>query len=296
MSQTAVADPHAALGPLEIAHIITRCPICGGALRPHCVKHAFKTEWRLERCESCGHGLIVNRPTLEALGRYYSAGQTNNATSVDWWTDPQRLIGRAPHELIDGICRRTRLRGRSLDIGAGGGQYSYAAYLRGFKSMLNDFDPAVMRAVPHVPGSAGHVGSFESMEDRGPYDAIIMSQVLEHALDPMSWLRSAYGLLSPGGVLAIALPNFGGVYRLLGARDPYIAPPGHLNHFTGRSLARALRQAGFVPAGCDSISCLPGSERPGLAGMARKVWNPITRGLDRTTLGVILRGYGVKPG
>ncbi len=281
-------------GPLDIAEVLTQCPVCGGPLRPYCEKACFDTRWRLQGCQWCGHGAIVDRPTLEALGKYYSAGKTNDFTSVAWWEDPERYIGRSLHELIDGICRRTKLRGRSLDIGAGGGQFSYAAHLRGFQPTMNDFDPAVLGAVKHIPGSTAYVGSFEETTDRGPYDAVVMSQVLEHALDPISWLKSAYALTSSGGVIAIALPNFGGVYRLLGERDPYIQPPEHLNHFTAKSLTRAMALAGYEPAGCDTISSLPGAERPGLAGLIRRIWNPTSRLLDRTSYGIILRGYGIK--
>ena len=66
-----------------------------------------------------------------------------------------------------------------------------------------------------------------------------MSHVLEHSLQPLDWLKHAWKLLSDDGILAIALPNFGGVYRFLGERDPWIIPPVHLQFFTPRSLRQA---------------------------------------------------------
>src|SRR6185436_16557697 len=115
-------------------------------------------------------------------------------------------------------------------------------------------DPRARCAVERVPGSTFYACTFEDLTDPGPYDAIVMSHVLEHALDPAAWLGRARALLAPGGVLAIALPNFGGVYRLLGSRDPFIIPPVHLNYFTARSLGLALRAAGLEPTWTGSCS------------------------------------------
>ena len=72
-----------------------------------------------------------------------------------------------------------------------------------------------------------------------------MSHVLEHSLRPLDWLAHAAKLLSPDGILAIAIPNFGGIYRFLGERDPWIIPPVHLQFFTPRSLRRALESSGL---------------------------------------------------
>jgi hypothetical protein len=73
-----------------------------------------------------------------------------------------------------------------------------------------------------------------------------MSQILEHVSDVNSWMRNAWGLLKRGGTIAIALPNFNSMFRLvLGRRDPYIIPPEHLNFFSTGNLKALLSKHGF---------------------------------------------------
>jgi hypothetical protein len=118
-----------------------------------------------------------------------------------------------------------------------------------------------------------------------------MSQVLEHALDPSDWISRAARLLSPGGVLAIALPNFVGVYRLLGVKDPFLCPPIHLNHFTPASMRLLLERSGLrVVRVCSESRVDPGS-----AQLARSLWNVLSRPLAVTARGVMLWAIATKP-
>ena len=84
-----------------------------------------------------------------------------------------------------------------------------------------------------------------------------MSQVLEHSINPIQWLSSAYSLLSFGGILLIAVPLYKGSYRFLGLKDPFIIPPEHLNFFTKKSLRQAALNAGFRPVCSFSYSRIP---------------------------------------
>ncbi|MBI1983612.1 MAG: class I SAM-dependent methyltransferase, partial [Acidobacteria bacterium] len=89
--------------------------------------------------------------------------------------------------------------------------------------------------------------SFEDYSPpEGSFDAILMSQVLEHARDVDLWARKAVRLLAPKGVLAIALPNFGSIFRYaLQENEPYVIPPAHLNYFDARSLSTLLSRRGY---------------------------------------------------
>ena len=89
--------------------------------------------------------------------------------------------------------------------------------------------------------------NFEELEIiPSSYSAIVMSQILEHAFDCDAWVKKAYKAPSPGGILAIALPNFDSFLRhLLQENDPYIIPPAHLNFFNQKSLSRLLEKHSF---------------------------------------------------
>ena len=93
-------------------------------------------------------------------------------------------------------------------------------------TLAHRFRSAPAFAVEHIPNSTFQRREFEDLtEESGPFDVIVMSHVLEHSLHPLDWLKHAAKLLSPEGILAIAIPNFGGVYRFLGS--------GPLDHSAG---------------------------------------------------------------
>lgn len=101
------------------------------------------------------------------------------------------------------------------------------------------------------------VGRIEDMLDRlqGPFDTILLYDVLEHLPDPASVLVALHGQAAPGARLHISIPNarhwsllrdlllrgtFG--YTDAGHRDVT-----HLRWFTRSDLEELLREAGWDP-------------------------------------------------
>lgn len=212
---------------------------------------------------------------------------------------------------MEAVCRLSPPAGDSLDVGSGDGYFSYHLSRRGFRPWMIDLDPRAERAAAKIPGARFRLSTFEDFADHyretggtpnsgtpaggTSLSVIVMSQVLEHALDPLDWLRRAAGLLAPDGVLAIAVPNFAGPYRLLGPRDPFVSPPIHLNFFTPRSMARALRASGLRPVAMDSRNEIynggPGGGQSFRRRFAGRLWNLMSPPLNRTRYGIILRAF-----
>jgi SAM-dependent methyltransferase len=159
-----------------------------------------------------------------------------------------------------------------------------------------DLDPRAQDAARIVPDAQFQLTSLEELPDEGPFNAIVMSQVLEHALDPIDWLRQAHRRLAPQGVLAVGVPNFGGVYRMLGSRDPFIIPPIHLNFFTPRSITLAFAAAGLTQVGRRSISTIPVDHPNRRFSLKRRVlgrtWNLLSPLVDLTSRGIIMWAFG----
>ena len=77
------------------------------------------------------------------------------------------------------------------------------------------------------------------------FDAIVFNHSLEHIEDPAGALADAARLLRPGGLLAIAVPNFGSWHRrAFGSAWFQLDLPRHLQHFDRDSLAALVRRAG----------------------------------------------------
>jgi 2-polyprenyl-3-methyl-5-hydroxy-6-metoxy-1,4-benzoquinol methylase len=82
----------------------------------------------------------------------------------------------------------------------------------------------------------------------GPFDLVTCLQTLEHVEHPVDFLRHLGRNLKKGGYLYLELPNINDVlithYKVSGYADFYYREP-HLSYFSERTLARALKEAGF---------------------------------------------------
>ena len=276
------------------------CMICESPASLFCRKEAHNQSWTICKCTQCGHGFVSNRPTLEILNRIYASEESHHTMPVGEDLDADAADARSLAKSINGVYLKNRSgkvanAPRSLDVGAGSGRFSRQLAKFGFKPTLIDLDPRAERSANLIADVKFYRTSFEELPDRGPYDAIIMSQVLEHSLDPMDWLRRAASILTPGGVLAVAVPNFGGIYRMLGERDPFLIPPVHLNFFTARSLRMAMEKVGLVPAYLDSRNEISLGSGSGKRRLIALIWNAGSWVLNPTRSGIILRGFATRP-
>jgi len=91
--------------------------------------------------------------------------------------------------------------------------------------------------------------------DLGPYDVIVMAEVIEHIhTSPSLVLRFLKSLLTESGVIVVQTPNAAALHKrvkLLLGRNPYdlivedISDPLHFREYTKAELIRYLRGAGF---------------------------------------------------
>ncbi len=271
------------------------CPICDQPTLPYTSKHSHGANWHIRRCTACRHGFVANRPTPDQLRTIYEGDEH----SVCLTSSPHVLDARIDcRTLADDIAALTTRRGRSLDVGSGSGGYSYHLRRHGFSPTMIDLDPRAEAASSVVQDRLFFREAFEDLRDAGPYSAIVLSQVLEHALDPFAWMRHAHDLLEPGGIVAVAVPNFAGLYSVLGKRDPFLAPPIHLNFFTPASLRQTFERSGLRVARITSRSELTTEHDPRTlplkTQLVRAVWNRLASPLNLTARGIILRGYAIR--
>jgi 2-polyprenyl-3-methyl-5-hydroxy-6-metoxy-1,4-benzoquinol methylase len=72
--------------------------------------------------------------------------------------------------------------------------------------------------------------------DKGPFDAIVLWDVIEHLWDPVRTCRSLLGHLAPNGLLVLSTPDSGAMAaRLIGKRWAFMIPPEHLSLFSQQS-------------------------------------------------------------
>jgi SAM-dependent methyltransferase len=109
--------------------------------------------------------------------------------------------------------------------------------------------------VAQARGVDAHPGTLATNSFDEPFDAVVMNHSLEHVADPRADLDRIHGLLRPGGVLAISVPNFASWQRRrYGAAWFPLDLPRHRTHFTPTCLELALKGTGFDVLSLESDS------------------------------------------
>ena len=85
---------------------------------------------------------------------------------------------------------------------------------------------------------------------KGRFDAVVLSEVLDHVVDPRVVLSEVKRVLRPGGTLIISLDELSFVFRIVWWFWIRVDPGkvwwgAHLHHFTSESFERLLTLGGF---------------------------------------------------
>lgn len=298
----------------SIEERVRSCPVCKAPPRHWATKRHGNDTYSIDRCPKCGYAFVNPRPSMSFLKAHYrtsghgaSAAPLSVASVVaaeeadpNSTIDAKRMISTIKNLTLG----RKNTSGRLLDVGAGYGFFSKEAITNNFQVIAIDLADTERQISRSVSGIDPIPISFEDLElDQSSLSVVLMSQVLEHALDVEVWVSKAWQLLESDGILAIALPNFGSLQRLLlQEKEPYICPPDHLNFFTPGSLTGLMERQGFVVEAVQHVSRVPRGtikrRMPGiLSPLAHPLWIIAANALkivDFMRLGSIINVYGRK--
>lgn len=238
------------------------CPVCGSEEYEFLEK--FHDTYQVSRCSCCTTDYVNPCPSELALADYYNNYKCNEmlgkvysrrAKQSDYIIDdrtafvlkmlqdnPNNSInvlevgcnsGGALLKLKEAIARDKILSSKSIQL---------SGIDLDSNAISNAVDPTLdLEAI-----------SAENLTEKkeGYYDLIIHYELIEHLIDPFSFLLNMRRLLKPGGEMFFSTPNADGLemltgyngYRLLAHA---IFPPMHLNAFSVKSIPLLSYRAGF---------------------------------------------------
>jgi SAM-dependent methyltransferase len=247
-----------------------RCPGCGAEqeqaavlLRGRDRLTGAPGSFEVLACGECGLAFTEPRIGPADFETYYP-------DSYSAYVPRARMQRRSIGERIDelhlealvrfGPYRRVwqRPAGRILDVGCGTGDLAAVFARRGWGAY--GIEPSTQAA--EFAREAGVEAVNGTLADApwedGTFDAIVFNHSLEHIDDPAEALEIAARLLRPGGILAIAVPNFGSWHRrAFGSAWFQLDLPRHLQHFDRASLAGLVRRSGLRPVATSAASMRP---------------------------------------
>jgi SAM-dependent methyltransferase len=180
-------------------------------------------------------------------------------------SDDGRLIykNEGNFELLDLLSSSP---GRILDCGCGAGDNARILSDRGWCVTGITIDPREQKTARQFC-EAVYIADLENglpPDIDGEFDAILASHVLEHLARPERLLREVHERLSPGGVVAVALPNIAHyrqrISRLRGHfdyTDTGQLDRTHLRFYTYRTAIQLLEQNGYELVNAMATGTLP---------------------------------------
>ena len=244
------------------------CDLCGATdFGPLPFYYLFDGQ-RLQgtRCRSCGLAFLDPQPTPAQLEKLYGKEYFTERPNYDRTQQDVKFIeeGAAldlsqprPDKFVDYMrAHYAGRRFRYLEVGCGPGYTLKSLQSLGWTTHGLEISAHAADYARRVLGLPVVTGNIETTEDftENQFDLAYLGDVLEHLLSPAAAVRKFGRILSPGGLLVLALPSVTnlpsmrlgfGAYRLLGRQRRMDLPPYHLYEFTPRTITKLLEQNGF---------------------------------------------------
>jgi SAM-dependent methyltransferase len=208
----------------------------------------------LVRCAACGFGQPSALPSLPRyFERLYDQWWDRAWVENEFRADYKDLIFRSILRELERRCGAGR---RLLDVGAHAGRFLYLARQAGWDAEGIELNPRTAAYAASRSGAPVRQMNARQLADAGTrYDAVVLTDVLEHIPEPVDMLATVAALTRPGGVVAVKVPCGASqvfkehvLARVSSHRATLADNLVHVNHFSPRSLAMALDRAGFSPA------------------------------------------------
>ncbi len=182
----------------------------------------------------------------------------NSETMLQWDGAPSEVQAYGPAfaartYLVEEAFKRLRP-GLMLDIGCGRGNVTaiaarYAATVYATDLAADAIAETRERLAFHADAHTGVANALtrewgDLPTPARPFDAILLSEVLEHLDDDMAMMRAARLLLAPGGSLVVTVPGNPALWT------EWDDLAGHVRRYTRNELIGKLQDAGFTVRSC----------------------------------------------
>lgn len=277
----------------------TVCEACGSR-RVKLLRHSPLWSFDVGRCADCKMVYVLDPPPFQ--------GEKEYVEGEDWeeYIDAQRGDDSLRIEVLKRLARLAPKPADQqpvlFDVGAGVGDFMALANEYGFAATGNDISS---RGIKHALDRHG-VTVSPLMLDEQPeqsVDAMTMWCVIAHVNEPREFLRDAYRMLKPGGVLFLRTPRWCAIdtvgvtgARLSGGRARRLADrrvtTGHMHLFNRANMTTLLSSLGFVDIAAEPTCHYPLNTNAylastgGLIGSAKR----LSGGLDA----LIERGWFIR--
>lgn len=228
----------------------SHCPFCQGKN----LKLVSDAEGRrIYQCLGCGlvsaASEIINgqlSPKAKARLRTKNYQKKVKKWLQDYLGEKPYLLARFEKRLVE--IEKRKKPGKILDIGCAAGFFLELVQKHGWEVFGVDTSPeAIKYCLKTIDSSRILCGTLKEVGLQSQFfDVIVIFETLEHIPNLRSFLAEVKRVLKPDGLLALTVPNQGGlVSKLLGRRWFDYKRLQHLHFFTPETLKMVLEKASF---------------------------------------------------
>ncbi len=242
----------------------TNCKLCNSQTK----FWRSKNKYSIYNCNNCGFAQVLPKLSNDEIFNLYNNSGHDSGLDKKIITTKEEVFESEriyPNSTIDAkniVNEALKIHNSNknilLDIGSGYGLFSNEFIKNKFEVIAIEMAKNERQIFESINGFEPINITFEDFESNKKFSHILLSQVLEHVNDPLYWIEKCNTLLDNDGLLIIALPNFGSIFRkILNERESFIIPPYHLNYFSKKSLTKLLIENNFEIKEFKTISRLP---------------------------------------
>lgn len=233
------------------------CPICSSTDTEKIYRQRFSEfsegglfdGYDIVVCKVCGFGFADDIPAQSEFDEYYKQMSKYENEHINGQVSESALSTyRAIVETVGPFLADKNA--RILDVGCATGALLAEFKAAGYQNVTGaDPSPSCARTarqlydIQVLNSPISEIPNFAA-----PFDFLILNSVLEHIRDVNASLQSLRGLLKPGGMIWIEVPDTARFAQWTSAAFQQFSME-HVNFFSAASLQNLMQKNGFEPAG-----------------------------------------------
>lgn len=234
----------------------SHCLLCGGQVRfvlNGLVDNRFGSpgQYRIAQCIHCEILQTEPVPEKQEIKQLYETYYNFGGESGTIYTKLRKTFFNSMVSrlwlTVDGdiFFYSLRGRGRLLDVGCNEGRGMLFYSMNGFVPEGLELNERAAQ-IARMQGFIVHTKPFVDFRPEEPFDVVVLSNIIEHSLNPKEMLQNVRRVLKPEGHVWISCPNSQSWFRLLfGSSWINWHVPFHLFHFSSKTLNQLLKSSGF---------------------------------------------------
>lgn len=205
----------------------------------------FPSSDLLVRCSNCTLVRAKDDYFSTNLSQLYGPKYFNGIDYADYQLEKTALLNNFTNRLKKILHFQDS--GKLLEIGCAYGYFLEVAQ-KYFKCTGIDLNPQVTNITKkNVTNSTILTGDLlQKKLKKTSFNVVCLFDTIEHLISPEKYLKKAYSLLKPGGIIAIETGDIESTLaRTQKQKWRLITPPTHLYYFSKTTLSNLVKNAGF---------------------------------------------------